>query len=325
MGIRLEQLSIGYAQKKIQGPLDLEFHPGEFIAILGPNGSGKSTLLKTMSGWLNPMSGKILLEGKNVLDYSTRERAKKLAMVFTGKPSNEQLSVRDLVSIGRNPYTNWWGKLSSEDHRIIDEVLDLAQLKPLANRLLHSLSDGQRQRAIIAQALAQNAPYLLLDEPTAHLDLPHRVGILSMLKEFCVAQNKAVLISTHELDLALQVCDRIVLLDSQGKVHCDSPEHLALSGAFGEVFNSDKIQFSMEKGLFQLLHHHCAPIRLQGNPGPKLFWTERALNRMGFELSEKSKNKVEVMENHWICHVEGKEFLCHSFRELAVSLTGRIF
>lgn len=222
---------------------------GELISLIGVNGAGKSTLLKTLLGLLPALNGKIEINDKNIEEYSPYERAKLIGAALSGHIEEQYISISELVALGRYPYTNMFGRLSPKDLKLVDKYLKLVQLSDKNQRQFYSLSDGEKQKAIIAKILAQETPLILLDEPTAHLDIPNRIHIFHLLKELSVHQQKAILITTHNLELAMELSDKIWLIDNEGVVHEETPEDLSYSGIMGDVFSSDKIIF--DKRLMQ--------------------------------------------------------------------------
>jgi iron complex transport system ATP-binding protein len=293
-----ENLAIGYQGKVVSSGLNLNLKPGKLVCLIGANGCGKSTLLRTLAGLQEANSGEILLDGKSVDTVSPLEMAKHISLVLTDKPDTVNLRVRELVSLGRSPYTNWFGKLTKEDESKIQWALEQTHTAGLENRLVKTLSDGQKQRVMIAKALAQDTPILLLDEPTAHLDLPNRVAILQLLHQLAKESGKSILLSTHELDLALQLADELWLFDSNRQVHCDIPEALVLDNTLSMAFNSNQIQFSKETGQFELNKSIEKEIQLTGT-GHNYYWTKKALERIGYSIIAKSDVKIEVKNNFW--------------------------
>lgn len=214
--LHIEHLSIGYAtkagQKVVQHNLCLQAQEGELICLLGQNGCGKSTLLRTLCNLQPALGGK-----HNMSNCSASEMAERMALVLTDRIQIDQATVRDVVAIGRYPYTNMLGHLTEEDEHIIDLAMHDVGINPeQALRLINELSDGEKQRALIAKALAQQTPIILLDEPTAHLDLPSRIKTMNLLRELAHSQHKCILLSTHELELALRTADTIWLMTDKG-------------------------------------------------------------------------------------------------------------
>ena len=230
VSISTNKLCIGYGKAVIQRDLTFSLQKGEMVCMLGANGCGKSTLLRTLAGLQPALSG----------EY-TRSDAKHIALVLTERLSMENTTVHDVVAMGRYPYTSFLGGLSGEDEAIIAQALaqvGFADTK-VGETMFNAHSDGEKQRILIAKAIAQQTPIILLDEPTAHLDLPHRILILRLLRQLAHEQGKTVLISTHELDLALALSDRILLMTPQKGVQLDSAENLKKTDAFTSAFGMD--------------------------------------------------------------------------------------
>ena len=239
-------LSVGYRKKRslltLASGINLRVKKGELVAFIGQNGIGKSTLLKTISGLQPALTGSILLEGKDRNQLSDRELARKISVVLTGQPFSKNLSVEELVALGRQPYTNWLGSFGPQDREATFRALDLVNIRNLSQRKCYELSDGQLQKVLIARALGQDTPIMVLDEPTSHLDLYHKAQVLQLLKGLTQKTKKTILFATHELNLALQLCDRLVVM-KEAKVYCGSPEELIATGIFRTLFPDDLISF----------------------------------------------------------------------------------
>lgn len=250
--IRTLDLSIGYHRgktaKAVQQHLDLQAHSGELIALIGPNGCGKSTLLRTLAGLQEPLTGSILLEKSDLNTLKLAERAKKISLVLTDSVQLGYVTVEQLVAMGRHPYTSLSGKLSKNDEKHIREALKAVRLESFENRLVSELSDGERQRVMIAKALAQDTPVILLDEPTSFLDLPNRVEILLLLKKLAREMQKCILISTHEIDLAIRLADQLWLMNPGDALRTGTPAELTADGSIQSVFQGDSFGFDPETG-----------------------------------------------------------------------------
>ena len=217
MNITLEQLSVGYKGfPPVVSNINVEIKSGELTCLIGSNGIGKSTLLKTLTGFLPKLSGRLLLDGRNINMLSQRERAKYISIVLTYKSDVQNLSVTEMVGMGRMPYTGFWGKLNTSDQTIVAEAIEMVGIEHLKNRMIQTLSDGERQKVMIAKALAQQTPVILLDEPTSFLDFPSKVEMLQLLHRLAKETNKVVFLSTHDLELALRIADRLVELNKNG-------------------------------------------------------------------------------------------------------------
>lgn len=248
-----ENLQIGYDSKKgknvIASDISISLNSGNLVALIGANGVGKSTLLRTLTGIQKPLSGNIILNGKAISNYNSMELAQQLSIVLTENLPPNNLTVFELVALGRQPYTNWIGKLSPEDISKVNEALELTQISFLSQKKHFEISDGQLQKVLVARALAQDTPLIILDEPTTHLDLLHKVSLLKLLKKLAIETNKAILFSTHDLDLALQLSDEMIVMNSQ-KAMQDIPENLIKNGILNSLFEDKSIIFDPEKAKF---------------------------------------------------------------------------
>ncbi|QSW87695.1 ABC transporter ATP-binding protein [Flavobacterium endoglycinae] len=251
--LKTSDLNIGYKSKKgvvpIAEKLNLNFNEGKLISLVGANGIGKSTLLRTITGIQHPLSGNVFLNEKNISSYKPLELAQNLSVVLTEKLPPSNLSVFELVALGRQPYTNWIGTLTPEDITKVNEALELTQISHLAQKRHHQISDGQLQKVLIARALAQDTPLIILDEPTTHLDLLHKVSLFKLLKKLTQETQKCILFSTHDIDLAIQLSDEMIIMTPESVVQ-DQPCNLILNGSFNSLFKDEHIIFDAEKGKF---------------------------------------------------------------------------
>lgn len=242
-----ENLSIGYRQKKkqsiIASDINLSIGSGRFVALLGKNGIGKSTLLRTISHVQESLSGHIHLKGKNITEYTNSELATTLGVVLTERLPESQLNVFELVALGRQPYTNWVDKLSDVDQEKIAWAIEMTEIEHLKDRPFYELSDGQLQRVLIARALAQDTDLIILDEPTAHLDIHHTIKIFTLLQKLVTTTDKTIVISTHEVNLAIQFANDFILID-ETQCYSGTLEKLIQEKAFDNLFNSDLINFN---------------------------------------------------------------------------------
>src|SRR5690606_10466767 len=231
--------------------INFSISKGELVGLVGANGIGKSTLLRTLTGMQNALEGNVFLNEKNLDEYSSFQRATELSVVLTEAPASNNLSVLEMVSLGRQPYTNWIGSLSEKDEKAVQYALEATETISLSNRKCFELSDGQIQRVAIVRALAQDTPLIILDEPTTHLDIYHRAYILKLLKKLASETQKTILFSTHEIDLAIQLTDKMLVMTEE-KTYFDSPFKLIEAGYFDVLFPKEIIDFDAETGRFTI-------------------------------------------------------------------------
>lgn len=253
--LQVSDLSVGYRKKKqttvIASHVNFDVHKGELVGLVGANGVGKSTLLRSLVGMQPSLSGSIVLNGTKISRLTSLQLATQLSVVLTESPASKNLSVQELVSLGRQPYTNWMGSLSQTDTDKITYALQITDTQKLAHKKCFELSDGQLQRAAIARALAQDTPLIVLDEPTTHLDLYHRAYVLKLLQQLTAETGKTILFSTHEIDLAIQLCDKMVVMKDMS-TRCDTPCKLIEAGDFNALFPEDTIDFDTDTGRFSV-------------------------------------------------------------------------
>ncbi|WP_400079632.1 ABC transporter ATP-binding protein [Winogradskyella sp. R77965] len=253
--LKTEQLSIGYKTRKVEtviaSNINFELQKGQLIGLVGANGIGKSTLLRTLIKVQPALSGSILLNEKDLKSTSTSELAKQLSIVLTEQLSSKNLSVFELVALGRHPYTNWVGNLSDEDITIVNSALEQVNISDLKDKRCYELSDGQLQKVMIARALAQDTDIIVLDEPTTHLDMYHKAYILKLLQRLTKETGKTILFSSHEIDLAIQLCDTMIVMQKDDVV-CDQPCNLISQGIFESLFPKDLISFDNSTGSFRV-------------------------------------------------------------------------
>lgn len=251
--LETKQLSVGYRQKKsteiIQKNINLKFSKGSLVAVLGRNGIGKSTLLRTITKVQNSISGKVLIDNKDLEEYDFKELSKKISLVLTERLPESQLTVFELVALGRQPYTNWIGNLTQEDTNKVLWALEQTDTKEFAQKHFFELSDGQLQRVMIARALAQDTEIIILDEPTAHLDMHHTIKIFQLLEKLVKETNKSIILSSHQVNLALQYADQMVLM-TEKEVTSGTCEELIKANAFDQLFPSEILNFDTTLGQF---------------------------------------------------------------------------
>jgi len=297
-----QDLSIGYESGNksnfISQNLNLSLLPGQLVCLLGPNGAGKSTLMRTLGGLQSALSGEVIIQEKLLSELAPGELAQKLSLVLTEKIEAGNLTVNEVVTLGRTPYTGWLGTLNALDKEKINEALKATDTFGYKERRMHQLSDGERQKVMLARALAQDTDLILLDEPTAHLDLPSRVEMMHLLHTLARQTNKAILLSTHELDLALQAADQLWLMKKNGEMITGLPEDLVLNGAFESTFAKTGFYFDRNSGTFTI-HRDTVSFHVQvfGN-SELIFWTKRALQRegIGIDTNDILAPKITISE-----------------------------
>ena len=282
-------LTIGYRHPRqpahiVARNLQFELGAGEFVCIVGPNGAGKSTLIRTIAAMQPPLSGKVLLQGLDIHRLPATELARTVSVVLTERVGVGAMRSEALVALGRYPYTDWFGSLTPRDREIIEWAIDAVQASELAERDFSTLSDGERQKILIARALAQQPRLMVLDEPTAFLDLPRRVELMALLRSLAHDTGQTMLMSTHDLDLALRSADRMWLLPSGGPLHAGAPEDLVLDGSFEQAFASEGVTFDAATGAFAVDVRVRGGVQLVGD-GLVAKWTSRALQRAGYEVT----------------------------------------
>ncbi|MEZ4802487.1 MAG: ABC transporter ATP-binding protein [Gelidibacter sp.] len=253
--LETKNLTIGYSSKKektvVASNINIQLKKGELIGLVGANGIGKSTLLRTLTNVQNPMAGEVIINSKSILDYQPIDLAKQLSLVLTEQIASKNLSVFELIALGRQPYTNWVGNLSEEDVTIIHQSIMQTNLEDLKHKKCFELSDGQLQKVMIARALAQDTDLIILDEPTTHLDMYHKAYILKLLQQLAKETHKTILFSSHEIDLAIQLCDTMIVM-SKDAVVSGQPCKLISKGTFNTLFPKDLIAFDEKTGSFRV-------------------------------------------------------------------------
>lgn len=299
--LETQNLSIGYksphdSERVVLTGVSAYLRRGELVCLIGPNGAGKSTLLRTLAGLQPTLEGKVLLkmangEWRDVHRINEKELAKRLSVVLTERVDVGNLTAYALTALGRYPYTDWVGHLTKTDETVVCWALQAVGADDLAERQVHELSDGERQKVMIARSLAQEPALVILDEPTAYLDLPRRIEIMRALRQLAHTTGRAILLSIHDLDLALRSADVLWLLPLGGPVQIGAPEDLILSGAFEAIFCQDNLEFDKQSGTFRIHPKNGAYVTLNGH-GLTATWTERALEREGFEINWTNKELI---------------------------------
>ena len=303
--LALHSLTVGYGSSRRQTAvlqdLELTVAPGELVCLVGPNGSGKSTLLRTIAGMQPALAGCALLGGDDVATLAPAERARRLAVVLTDPIDIGAMTATELVSLGRYPHTGWNGRLTEADWSAVTWAMAATGATPLAQRSVAELSDGERQRVLLARALAQQPALLALDEAVAYVDIPRRVELVGILRNLARECGLAILLTTHDLDLAIRSADVLWLLEptaSGSLLHAGAPEDLVLSGAVGRAFASDEVTFDVDRGVFVPVPAALAGVVVTGS-GSAAVWTRRAMEREGLAVVDSAEVGVLVGEGGW--------------------------
>lgn len=240
--VQLHQLSIGYTTKVVAQALDGAISSGELTCLLGQNGIGKSTLLRTLAAFQPKLDGTITVCGRDIDSYTDKELSRTIGIVLTEKPDVKNMTVAEMVGMGRSPYTGFWGTLSQDDHQVVDEAITMVGINALRSRLIYTLSDGERQKVMMAKALAQQTPVIYLDEPTAFLDFPSKVEMMQLLHRLAATEQKTIFLSTHDVELSLQIADRVWLMEPN-RLSVGTPQQLAADGTLSRFIERDGITF----------------------------------------------------------------------------------
>lgn len=253
----LHDLSIGYVSKGrnkkiLFDNINLTLNQGEFVAVIGANGIGKSTFLRTLSDFQKPLSGTVKLLNKKLIEYGKQELALQLSVVLTERVQLNMITVMELLSMGRYPHVNWLAKLSAKDYKVIDDAMTITGISHLAERSLSQLSDGELQKVMIARALVQETPVIILDEPTSHLDLKNKAEVLSLLLNLCREHGKTILVASHEIELALQLADKIILMGFDHYFFSGTAKEVVEQNLLRKLFTEHEeiIHYNSEAGKF---------------------------------------------------------------------------
>lgn len=321
-------LAIGYRGRHgavVCEHLDFRLYTGELTALLGANGTGKSTLLRTLSAAQPPLSGSLQLMGRPVGSYSVRERSRLVGVVLTDKTQAGGLTVYELVALGRQPHTGFFGRLGRRDRKMIDYALNAVGMAHKAQSHVAQLSDGERQKAMVAKALVQECPLILLDEPTAFLDVVSRMEIMALLRRLAVEEHKAVLLSTHDVEQALALSDRLWLLSRGHGLECGCTEDLVLGNRIDTLFEDQPhIRFDLEQGGFVQKGSGGKCIYVDAPDRILRHWTLNALNRHDYSCLDfgkaDSRQDFPVLKvqspGRLVLSAGGAEFFCSSFENL---------
>lgn len=324
--ITASDLSIGYRTGKrtsvVQSRLSFRLYSGELTCLLGANGMGKSTLLRTLAASQPALAGELLLEGRALSSYSEKERSRRIGMVLTDKTQAGGLTVYELVALGRQPHTGFFGRLHAGDRALIAEALEAVGITHKAQCYTAELSDGERQKVMIAKALVQECPLILLDEPTAFLDVVSRIEIMDLLHRLAVEQDKAILLSTHNVEQALVLADKLWLLSKENGLQCGVTEDLILNHRMDGLFCQKEIQFDYAHGVYYPIVHDSRQIIVESEDDTLLHWTMNALNRRRYACVQPAPDNASlpslraIAPDRLLLNRSGKTDVCSSFEEL---------
>jgi len=308
--VSLDKFSIGHQKDQILlSDIKLTVGTGEMVALIGRNGTGKSTLLKSMIGLLPSLGGSCHLNGKLIAHYDLPTRARLVSFVSSQITQLPSLTVGELVALGRLPYTGWMGRLERSDRALVDQALDEVQMASFAGRKLDRLSDGERQRAMIARAFAQDTRLMVLDEPTAFLDIPNTFDLIQLLSRFRDG-GKSIVYSTHDLETAMQCADKMWVIHG-GRIFEGAPEDLGLSGLFDDLFQSSGISYDQHSGRFLLKQASLGSVRLEGEEDQAKAWTVNALSRLGYKVESQGDIQLSIKHSEsgyqWIVEKDGSK------------------
>jgi iron complex transport system ATP-binding protein len=297
MSIEANELKIGYrigrsAMHQVGPVIQAKALTGELVAMIGPNGIGKSTLLKTIARLQSPISGKLYINGQPLHDIENHAFSTTISFVSTEQVKAAHLTVHQMVALGRFPYTNWFGDLTKQDKEIVEESIDLVNIRSLKDKPVDELSDGERQRAMIARAIAQDTQIILLDEPTAFLDIPNKHVIVHLLSRIAREKQKTVVFTTHDLNIALSEADKIWLLDKD-QLKEGAPEDLILDGAFSDIFGNN-LMFDWQSGIYKKLKTYNSSVTVTGLQGETCELLVKALERIGYKVNPDAGKKIEI-------------------------------
>ena len=298
--IEISNLNTGYkikgGEKIISSNLNAQLRSSELTCLLGPNGAGKSTLLRTLSAFQPSMGGLVNIMNRPLQNYSSKELARLISVVLTDNSGIKNMTAEEVVAMGRSPYTGFWGKLTSKDKKIVEKCLNWVGIADLSQRKIQTLSDGEKQKVMIAKAIAQETPIIFLDEPTAYLDYPSKVSMMLLLHRLSKALKKTIFMSTHDIEHALQIADQVWLLDKEKGLTTGMPEDLSLDGSIEKYFANESLNYDLESRTFAIKHETARTVAVTGNESSIEYrMCCEALVRNGIKPIETSENDVVVL------------------------------
>lgn len=289
IGLVLSNVTNGFYKEKnqpvvLQKNINVSLHEGEFVCLLGPNGAGKSTLLHTLSGFHHVLSGQISYFGKNLHHLTIKERSKQVALVLTDRIDDAWLTVWEIVSMGRFPYNGFTGKLTHNDISLVDNILKEMNIAHFKNKVFRVLSDGEKQKVLLARALTQETPFLFLDEPVAFVDSPGKIEIMEQLQDIAHRQNKGIIMTTHDIEIALDYADTIWLMNQNKPLISGIPESLVLNGDVNNYFDRNNVKFDKQTGRFSTVNTDPHKIICLKSDKESLMWLGKGFQRLGFMI-----------------------------------------
>lgn len=319
--LKIESLRIGYGnfrkRRILLPPLTASAYRGELVAVVGLNGIGKSTLLRSITGLQPSFGGSVLIDGRDIKEFPRLDLAKQLGYISTEIVRASNMTVHDLVALGRFPHTNWIGKIDETSREKIEDAIFRTGISSLSRRYVAELSDGERQRAMIARVLAQDAGIMVMDEPTAFLDISNKHEILNLMLNL-VREGRTIIFSTHDLNTALHQADRIWLILNEGLTE-GAPEDLILSGSMSRLFDSSKASFNLQDGSFSFSDEIRGSVGVQGS-GIVKTWTEKAVRRAGYCVSSGTSEPYiltpETGSDRWVLVVKSSKMEFRTLYEL---------
>ena len=283
--VQTEDLSVGYNGKILLSDIAMQVKPGEILVLIGPNGAGKSTILKNIIREMHPIGGNIYIKDKKIGDYTSKEYAKTMSVVLTEKIKTEMMTCRDVVAMGRYPYTNYFGKLTKEDEKIVNESLEKVSAADIADKDFSQISDGQRQRIMLARAICQKPEIIVLDEPTSFLDIRHKIELLDILQEMTVKDNVAVIVSLHEIELAAKLADYVMCIGADRSIRFARPENIFTDEYISSLYGLTQGSYNSLYGSAELKKPEGKPhVFVLGGAGSGIY-TYRELQRMGIAFT----------------------------------------
>lgn len=321
--LHTKELRIGYRKGRksnsVMENINISLYPGELVCIIGANGIGKSTLLRTLAGTQHPLSGNVLINETSILKFRASQLSRLIGLVYTDRTQAGGLTVSELVALGRQPHTGFLGHLSKQDKEIVRQAMQNTGISRKSNSFIAELSDGERQKAMIAKALAQETPVIMLDEPTAFLDVASKIETMNLLHKLAHENNKAIILSSHDISQALLLADKLWVITCDGNIHQGFTEDIILSGVLDNMFGNEKIKFNLLSGNFYSSVVYTKRAVVKGEYDYLVHWCKNALKRNGVEIieDENCSNLIRIESPDSItAQFEGKTYNTTSIGEL---------